>query len=385
MPKHQQRQRKTPYVRPPPPPEKQGLFSRIKSFFWGTPAPVELPPPRVIASDANTSVDNSFNSRITHSSIDASTAGQGSLESSSFRAPQPGESSLAGLQGPNEALRQFFEDKGGEDLSNMEIVGVLSLIGQAVGRNESLVDFSNLSELGSFHSDQTPADASILRALNVPPSPRPYLKGTPPPSQVRTRSSLANESRSPWASPRPSRIGARHSIGFGGRPTPRSSKPLRAPSTRERSVPTEAATPAALAILKTLDAPNKRVLSRDATPATSTPFKEPASHPEISELAEPRQIHPISSPLNPNNSQAETSVTLREAMRSPDIPASLLATTAQPVVSKSAPVEPETPASRPEEEELPSFEFTIPQARTSRQMTPAEEEFVAQSQNEFRF
>lgn len=47
---------------------------------------------------------------------------------------------------PNEALLQFFKQKGDQELSNMEVVGVLSLIGQAVSRNESMVDFSTIHQ-----------------------------------------------------------------------------------------------------------------------------------------------------------------------------------------------------------------------------------------------
>lgn len=389
MPKHQQRQQKTPYARTSAEPEKQGLFARIKDFIWGKKEHSVVHPPRVIACESDTSVNNSFSSRITHNSVEASSAGQKLLDYSSFSAPQPHNSSLNGLQGPNEALRQFFEDKRGENLSNMEIVGVLSLIGQAFTQNESLVDFSNLSELTSIQSDQTPADASILRALNVPPSPRPYLKGTPPPSHVQARTSLADESRSPWTSPRPSRIGARHSIGFGGRQTPRLSKPSRMSLTHERSAFTEEATPAAVAILKALEAPSKRVLTRDAkalaslpstlmpstsTASTSTPFKAPSS------LAEPSKGPSVSSPLRMDHSQTGT---IRDALSSSSLPESLVNTDTCQKVPESAPKEPGS--SGFEGEILPSFEFTIPRAQTSRQMTPAEEQFVAQSQSEYQF
>lgn len=218
------RSRRTPYTRPAP--QKPGIWSRVKNFFWGQTEPTQLGPPQLL------SWDESESSRITNpepfeeeapSIVERSASGFVPFEESVFaefpsgigapleRAeaamsqPAPGSSTAPG---PNEALEQFFAEKGDAELSNVEIVGALSLIGQAVSRNESLLDFSNLSESSRASVEPSEvSDVSVLRHVNAP-SPRHYLRGTPPPARRASRSSLRNSTsfrpnRSPWTSPRP--------------------------------------------------------------------------------------------------------------------------------------------------------------------------------------
>ncbi|GMM50995.1 hypothetical protein DASB73_019530 [Starmerella bacillaris] len=122
--------------------------------------------------------------------------------------PSNADLQFPSLDGPNETLRQFFESKGDEELSNMEIVGVLSLIGQAVGRNESLVDFSRLSELQTPNISQF--EFSEILKNDISQSDQSQI---PMPANDSNFSLLPSPEKStrPWIVPRNSRGFTRNS------------------------------------------------------------------------------------------------------------------------------------------------------------------------------
>lgn len=167
--------------------EKQqgwSIFGRIRDFFLGNnpqpenddsdedmddgysqsmgrvPAIIDEEPSQFGRPDQSTARFQSANNSLALTPRRQGQSLHSPIMSTPFRDPQmvaktapSAESSIISRQGtpfntasPNDALRQFFKQKGDQELSNMEVVGVLSLIGQAVSRNESMIDFSTIHQ-----------------------------------------------------------------------------------------------------------------------------------------------------------------------------------------------------------------------------------------------
>lgn len=129
------RKRAGPYTknkRPQSSHDRLSLFARIKRFIWGG------------RQSEDQEADEHDASAETH---EPSMPREAANSRYSLGIASPfADASLAVpmTASPNETLRNFFKEKGDRKLSNMEVYGVLNLIGQAVCRNESLVDFNHL-------------------------------------------------------------------------------------------------------------------------------------------------------------------------------------------------------------------------------------------------
>lgn len=182
----------------------RSIFSRLRSFLWGshnentgsgasetTFDDSVARVPAIIDEEPSTLADNQADA------MDYSLANDGSslhspqrtghnlqppVMSTPFKQSNLGTStpldqsfanrSMAPLNtaSPNEALLEFFRNKGDEELSNMEVVGVLSLIGQAVSRNESLVDFSTIHQRDSPNATYDMPSSILGGASTVTPN-----------------------------------------------------------------------------------------------------------------------------------------------------------------------------------------------------------------------
>lgn len=210
MPKQaRSRSGQTPYGRPAPP-QKRGFFSRLKNLF-ATPKPASpLGAPVLLSNEAaarpksseqpksgeqpsehDVSMDGSrityhspkrifseireVSSRLDAPRFEPKFAPQAGISAEPsvepIKSSTPSAASLINSPStsddPNETLRQFFAEKGDQELSNVEVMGVLSLISQAVGRNESLVDFSN----SDITTDRSYLGAPRGNGVKFTPSP----------------------------------------------------------------------------------------------------------------------------------------------------------------------------------------------------------------------
>lgn len=188
-----------PYARPKPKVEpNRGIFSRIRSFLFGGKS-------QEPAEQKNDVVDVD-DSRVTDSEKPSE-----SVEKNEEQPVSASAEHSSWVADPNDTLRDFFEKKGDERLSQMEVVGVLSLIGQAVSQNRSLVDFS------SMHLDSTNASSLDVTPDVTASTPLPRRDETPQNSIFRSStvsfgdsySDLSTRSlkrptngSSPWASRR---------------------------------------------------------------------------------------------------------------------------------------------------------------------------------------
>lgn len=189
-----------PYSRPKPKEQQQnqGIFSRIRSFLFGK-KPREKSEEAAAVTNTSEAADDEQKRPVGSGTEDNSELPSASTEHPSWVAD------------PNDTLRDFFEKKGNERLSQMEVVGVLSLIGQAVSQNKSLVDFS------SMHLDSTNASSLDITPDITASTPLPRREETPQnsifrPSIISQGESYADLSTrslnrsvngsSPWASRR---------------------------------------------------------------------------------------------------------------------------------------------------------------------------------------
>ncbi|KAA8897096.1 hypothetical protein TRICI_006772 [Trichomonascus ciferrii] len=155
---------KTPYDRPPVTPRNGArsgqpstpgsILSRVKNLFtpsaWRTPQRQQQQEEDSVMEESGDISVKRFEypepAAVEKPSLDKFDEAAQELSSRmSSRSPNSSGNS------PNQRLAEFFKKKGDNQLSEMEVEGVMSLINQAKSQNESLIDFNNL-QTSTFQS-----------------------------------------------------------------------------------------------------------------------------------------------------------------------------------------------------------------------------------------
>jgi nucleoporin NUP60 len=200
---------KTPYDRPPVTPRNGqrggqpstpgSILSRVKNLFtpsaWRTPQRQQEEEDSVMGESDDINVkrfEYPEPAVVEKPSLDRFDEAAQELSSRmSSRSPNSSGNS------PNQRLAEFFKKKGDNQLSEMEVEGVMSLINQAKSQNESLLDFNNL-QTPTF---QSPADNSMQRKNENSHEGRVSLGSIGLHTPVRMKSPASNDS-SPVSTPK---------------------------------------------------------------------------------------------------------------------------------------------------------------------------------------